>query len=282
MEYIKKAKKFRTKKRLGQNFLVNEKIIEKIIDTAELSPDEIVIEIGAGSGFVTEKLAEKVKKVIAIELDKDAVKELSKLPYSNIKIVQQDILKTEFSGFVDFPVKVIANIPYYITSPIIAHLLGEIDKPEWENRKLTKEIILMVQYEVAKRLVADEKSFSKEYGLISILVNYWCNTEFICKIPANSFYPVPKVDSALVKLTVREKSPVKIKNPSLFRKVTQAAFGTRRKTIKNALINKGFEVCKVVEALKYSNIDPNKRGEKLSMTDFKNLSDSLEQYSFYK
>ncbi len=276
MRYIERAKKFRAKKRLGQNFLVDEKIIDKIIDTAEVCPDETVIEIGAGLGFVTEKLAQKAGKIIAIELDDDAVFELRKLPYPNIKVVQQDILKTDFSRLTERPVKVIANIPYYITSPILAHLLGEIDQVHWKNRELTKEIILMVQYEVAKRIIADEKSSAKEYGLLSILVNYRCETGFICKVPAGSFYPAPKVDSALVKLSVLKKPAVELNNPALFRKITQAAFGMRRKTIKNALVNKGFEPDKVINALKNAGIDPKKRGETLSINAFNNLSRSLK------
>jgi len=277
LNYLDKAKKFKTKKRLGQNFLIDEKIIDKIVETANLSPDEIIVEIGAGAGFVTEKLAKKTKNVIAIELDDDAVKELQKLPYTNINIIQQDILKTEFSEFVEKPVKIVANIPYYITSPIIARLLGEIEQPEWKNRELIKEIILMVQFEVAKRLVADEKSPSKEYGLISILVNYWCKTELICKVPAKSFYPSPKVDSALVKLTVRKNPLVEINNLVLFKKLTKAAFGMRRKTIKNAFVKSGFDENKIIHALKSLNIDPDIRGEKLSIVDFKNISDALDK-----
>ncbi len=273
MRYIERAKKFRTKKRLGQNFLVDEAMIDKIIDTAGLSPDETVIEIGAGLGFVTEKLARSVKKVIAIELDDDAVFELDKLPFSNIEVVQQDILKTRFSELVDTPVKVIANIPYYITSPILAHLIGEIDQLQWKNRELISEIILMVQLEVARRVIADEKSPSKEYGLLSIMVNYWCETEFICKVPASSFFPAPKVDSAIIKLNIRQKPAIKLHNPGLFREITRAAFGMRRKTIKNALVNKGFEKDKVVFALENAGIDPKQRGETLSIEDFKKLSD---------
>lgn len=275
LRYIEKAKKFRAKKKLGQNFLVDEKYNEKIIETACLSPDETVIEIGAGLGFVTERLAQEAKKVIAIELDDDAVFELNKLPYSNINVVQQDILKTDFSQLVEAPVKLVANIPYYITSPILLHILGEIDQPHWKNRELAREIILMVQYEVAKRIIADEKSHSKEYGLLSILVNYWCRTEFICKVPAKSFYPAPKVDSAIVKLTAREEPAVKIENPALFRKVTQAAFGMRRKTLKNALVNNGFEAEKVVFAMEKAGIGLKQRGETLSIKEFSNLCSFL-------
>lgn len=275
MNYLERAKRFRTKKRLGQNFLVDEAVINRIIEAADISQDNTVIEIGAGAGFVTEKLAQKAKRVIAVELDEEAVAELGGLPYDNLEVEHKDILKTNFSDLVDSPVKVVANIPYYITSPILAHLLGEIDQPEWKNRELISEIILMVQYEVAKRIIANENSPAKEYGLLSILVNYWCETEFICKVKAGSFYPSPKVDSALVKLVVRKESAVKIDNPALFKKVTKAAFGTRRKNIKNALMSGGFEQEKVSYALQKLDIDPNTRGERLSMADYARLTDAL-------
>ena len=229
MDYVKRARQFRAKKKLGQNFLIDPNIIQKIIDYASLETDDTVLEIGAGLGFVTEKLAQKVKKVIAIEIDQDAIFELSSLPFSNIQIISEDILKVDFSKLTDKPLKIIANIPYYITSPILVHLLGEIDQQEHLNRKYISEIILMVQYEVAKRLVADEKSSSKEYGLLSILANYWAETDFLMKVPAKSFYPSPKVDSALVKLKIRQNPLVNLDNPTLFRRIINACFNKRRK-----------------------------------------------------
>ena len=276
MNYFQRAKQFKTKKRLGQNFLVDENIIRKIIDEAALKSGDIVIEIGAGAGFVTEKLAEIAEKVIAIELDENAIEVLREIPHKNIEIIHQDILKTDISTLVKEPVKVVANIPYYITSPIIAHLLGEIDDSDNKNRQSIEEIILMVQYEVAKRIIANEKSPSKDYGLLSILVNYWAETEFLCKVPANSFYPAPKVDSALVKLKIRQKPLIDVENPKLFRKIIKAAFGTRRKTLKNALMQGGFSQEVISKALKKANINPNRRGETLSMEEYKLLTQSIE------
>ncbi|OGH97417.1 MAG: ribosomal RNA small subunit methyltransferase A [Candidatus Melainabacteria bacterium RIFOXYA12_FULL_32_12] len=278
MDYFKRARQFRAKKRLGQNFLVDSKIIQRILNEANLSKDETVLEIGAGLGFVTEELAKIADRVIAIEIDTDAIKELSSLPYSNIEIVNQDILKADLSELVDKPVKIIANIPYYITSPILVHLLGEIDQYDYKNRKYISEIILMVQYEVAKRIVANEKSSSKEYGLLSILVNYWAETELICKVQANSFYPAPKVDSALLKLKVRQEPIINISNPKLFRRVIQAAFGQRRKNIKNALTNAGFDSNIVIAALLKSHIEPNRRGETLSIEEYKDLTESMASF----
>ena len=277
MNYIQRAKQFRTKKRLGQNFLVDEKIISKIIDEAALNTNDTVIEIGAGAGFVTEKLAEIAQKVIAIELDENAVEVLQGLPYENIKVIHQDILKTDISELVKSPVKIIANIPYYITSPIIAHLLGEIDDFDNKNRQSIKEIIIMVQYEVGKRIIANEKSPSKDYGLLSILVNYWAETEFICKVPSKSFYPAPKVDSALIKLKIRQKPLVEVENPKLFRRLIRAAFGTRRKTIKNALLMSSFSAEVVLKALETAKINPERRGETLSMQEYKILTEAIDE-----
>jgi len=276
LNYIQRAKQFRTKKRLGQNFLVDEKIINKIIDEAALNPGDTVIEIGAGAGFVTEKLAELAKKVIAVELDEDAIEVLQKLPYENIEIIHEDILKTDIAGLVQEPVKIIANIPYYITSPIMAHLLGEVDEPVNKNSQSIKEIILMVQYEVAKRIVANEKSPSKDYGLLSILANYRAETEFICKVPSKSFYPAPKVDSAIIKLKIRPKPLVGVENLKLFRRIIKAAFGTRRKTLKNALLQGGFSQEVILKASAKAEIDLNRRGETLSMQEYKVLTESID------
>ncbi|MFH0702839.1 MAG: 16S rRNA (adenine(1518)-N(6)/adenine(1519)-N(6))-dimethyltransferase RsmA [bacterium] len=276
MNYLKKAKQFRTKKKLGQNFLIDSNIIQKIISEAALSKDETVIEIGSGLGFVTEELAKIVKKVIAIEIDPDAIRELNSLPYSNIDIINKDILKTDIFSLVDVPVKIVANIPYYITSPILAHLLGEIDQTHYKNRESIKEILLMVQYEVAKRIIANEKSPSKEYGLLSILLNYWTIPELIMKVNKSSFYPAPKVDSAILKLKIRQKPAIELENPNFFRKIIQASFGMRRKNIKNALTQAGFDQKIVFEALTKANINPNRRGETLSIDEFKELTSAFD------
>lgn len=275
LNYLQRAKNFKTKKRLGQNFLVDENIITKIINEASVNKDDTVIEVGAGAGFVTEKLAEFAKNVIAIELDENAIEVLQKIPCDNIQIIHQDILKTNISELVKEPVKIIANIPYYITSPIIVHLLGEIDELVSKNRQSIKEIILMVQYEVAKRIIANEKSPSKDYGLLSILVNYRAETEFICKVPAKSFYPAPKVDSALLKLKIRKNPLVELANPKLFRRIIKAAFGTRRKTLKNALLQGGFSGEAISKAFEKTGISPDRRGETLSIEEFKVLTETI-------
>lgn len=275
MDYITRAKKFRTKKRLGQNFLTDEKAIQAILDNANITSEDTVIEIGAGIGFVTEQLVKHAKKVIAIELDEDAIRELKKIPTDNLEILHQDILKTDLSDLTQEKVKIVANIPYYITSPIIAHLLGEIDDLENKNRACISDIILMVQFEVAQRIAANEKSPSKQYGLLSILSQFWADCQIIKKVGRKSFYPAPKVDSALVKLSVKDKPRLELSDYKHFRKVVKAAFSQRRKNIKNCLLSGGFSKESITKALENLGISENERGEKLSIETFGNLSKEL-------
>ena len=276
MNYFERAKKFRAKKKLGQNFLVDKSAIETILDVSDINKDDIVVEIGPGLGFVTEQLVLLAKKVYAVELDEDMVNELSKINADNLEIIHKDILKTDLSRFGN-NIKVVANIPYYITSPILVHLLGEVDDLDNKNRKSISQIVLMVQYEVAKRLTANEKSPSKEFGLLSILAQFWSDVEFIKKVPSRSFFPAPKVDSAIVKLTVRKEPLLKISNYSFFRKVVKGCFATRRKNIKNSLVNVGFAKNAVEKTLKDLNIDENLRGETLSINQIGDLSEKLKE-----
>ena len=275
MDYLQRAKFFRTKKRLGQNFLINPDVIGDIIDFAGITKEDTVLEIGPGVGFVTEQLVKHAKKVIAIELDEEAIKELEKLDCDNLEIIHNDILKTDISALTEDNVKVVANIPYYITSPIIAHLLGEIDDLHNKNRNKIKDIILMVQEEVARRIVATEKSQSKQYGLLTILSQFWADCEIIRLVGRKSFYPAPKVNSALVSLKVRKEPLLKLDDYSFFRRVIKAAFSQRRKTLKNCLVGSGFDKVKVAEAISKMNLDENIRGEKLSIQEFGELTKNL-------
>ncbi len=276
MNYFERAKKFRAKKRLGQNFLIDEKTIETILNTSNITKDDIVVEIGSGLGFVTEQLVKLAKKVYAVELDEDMVKELSKINASNLEIIHNDILKTDLSLF-GKNLKIVANIPYYITSPILAHLLGEVDDLENKNRNSISQIVLTVQYEVAKRISADEKSPSKEFGLLSILAQFWADIDFIEKIPSRAFFPAPRVDSAIIKLTVRKTPLLQLNNYTFFRKVIKSCFATRRKNIKNSLINMGFAKNAVEKTLDDLNIDENLRGETLSISQMGALAEKLKE-----
>ena len=276
MNYLERAKKFRAKKRLGQNFLIDESAIETILDVSDINKEDIVVEIGSGLGFVTEQLVKLAKKVYAVELDEDMVNELHKINADNLEIIHKDILKTDLSDFGQ-NIKVVANIPYYITSPILAHLLGEVDDLNNKNRNSISQVVLMVQYEVAKRLTANEKSPSKEFGLLSILAQFWANVEFVKKVPSKSFFPPPKVDSAIVKLTVRNKPLFELSNYTFFKKVTKSCFATRRKNIKNSLVNMGFAKNAVEKTLLDLSVDENIRGETLSIEQMGQLSEKLKE-----
>ena len=276
MNLFERARFFRTKKRLGQNFLVNPDVIEEIIDYAQITKDDTIIEIGPGVGFVTEQLVKYAKKVIAIELDEEAIKELEKLECDNLEIIHNDILKTDISALSNEKVKVVANIPYYITAPIISHLLGEIDELNNKNRNSISEIILMVQEEVARRMVATEKSPSKQYGLLTILAQFWTDCEIIRLVGRKSFFPAPKVNSALVGLKINNEPKLKLSDYSHFRRVLKAAFSQRRKNIKNCLVNNGFNKDIVKSVLNKLDIDENTRGESLSIEKFGQLSEELK------
>ena len=275
MNYYERAKFFRTKKRLGQNFLTDDEVIQDIIDYANISPEDTVLEIGPGVGFVTEQLIKYAKKVIAVELDEEAVKELQKLNAPNLEIIHRDILKTDLSELSEKEFKVVANIPYYITSPIIAHLLGEIDDLSNKNRSKISEIILMVQEEVAHRMCADENSPAKQYGLLTILSQFWADVEILRTVGRKSFYPSPKVNSAIVRLKVLKEPRLKLSDYSHFKRTIKASFAQRRKNLKNCLLNGGFLRENIMTAFKKLNIDENIRGEKLSIEKFGQLSEAL-------
>lgn len=275
MNYYERAKYFKTKKRLGQNFLINGEVIQNIIEYANIQPEDTVVEIGPGVGFVTEQLVRHAKEVIAIELDEEAIKELEKLGAENLKIIHKDILKTDISELSEGKVKIVANIPYYITSPIIAHLLGEIDDLNNKNRNSISDILLMVQEEVARRMVANENSPSKQYGLLTILSQFWADVEIKELVGRRSFFPAPKVNSALVSLKVREKPLLELRDYTHFRKTIKAAFSQRRKNIKNCLLSGGFSKEQIQTAMQNLNLNENVRGEKLSIEMFGKLSEEL-------
>ena len=277
LNYILRAKKFKAKKSLGQNFLIDDKIIDFIASHA--NSDDEILEIGPGLGFVTEQLIENASKVVALEIDKDAINILNKNlgHYDNFHLIEQDILKTNIDDlpFTKDKIKVIANIPYYITSPILVHLLGEIDELAHKNRNRISEIILMVQLEVAKRIVANENSENKEYGQLSILSQMYSDVEIIKKVPKNCFSPAPKVDSALVRFIINENPKVEITR--LLKRTVKAIFMARRKNVKNSLLNAGF--IEVERALDSVGIDKMTRGEKLSLEQIQKLSIALEEFN---
>lgn len=275
-DYLLRAKLFKTKKRLGQNFLVDEAVIDRIVE--EVNPNDTVLEIGPGAGFVTENIVQKAKKVYAVEIDEDAVEALQHIKTEKFELIHNDILKTQLNDLEDTTFKVIANIPYYITSPILAHLLGEIDDLNNDNRNRISEIVLMVQWEVAQRLCANENAPSKQYGLLSILAQFNAKVEIIQKVFAKSFYPSPKVDSALVRLTLNREPAVKVEDYTFLRKVVKACFATRRKNLKNSLMNAGFNKDAIVKTMENLSMDENTRGETLSIEKLAELSEELRKH----
>lgn len=274
-EYLLRAKLFKTKKRLGQNFLVDDAVIDRIVE--EVNADDTVLEIGPGAGFVTENIVKKAKKVYAVEIDEDAIEALQHIKTEKFHLIHNDILKTQLKDLEDTTFKVIANIPYYITSPILAHLLGEIDDLNNENRRRISEIFLMVQWEVAQRLVANENSPAKQYGLLSILTQFNADVELVQKVGRKAFYPSPKVDSALVRIVLNKNPRVKVEDYSFLRKVVKACFATRRKNLKNSLINAGFSKDAVTNTLSNLNFSENTRGETLSIEKLAQLSEELRK-----
>ena len=267
MNYFDRARYFRTKKRLGQNFLIDGQVISDIIDYADILPEDTIVEIGPGVGFVTEQLVKNARQVIVI---------VEKIEADNLTIIHNDILKTDLSQLCDGKIKIVANIPYYITSPIIAHLLGEIDDLNNKNRNKIKDIVLMVQQEVAQRMTADESSPSKQYGLLTILSQFWADVEILRFVGRKAFYPAPKVNSALVKLSVREKPLLELTDYTHFRKTVKAGFAQRRKTLKNCLLSAGFSKENILNAFSKLGLDENIRGEKLSIEMFGKLSEELK------
>lgn len=259
---------FRFTKSLGQNFLIDGNIVRNIADCADIKEDDNVLEIGPGIGTLTEELALRAKKVVAIEID-ESLRDLLKesLPYENVEIVFSDILKTDIEKLVeekfkDEPFKLVANLPYYITTPIITKFI--------EADLNLQSITIMMQKEVAKRLSAEPST--KDYGSLSVFVQFFCDVKYMFTVSKTSFMPKPKIDSAVVNLKLKDDI-VKVDQEKFF-KIVKACFSKRRKTILNALSSYGFDIEKsqIIKALELSNIDPKRRGETLSIDEFVVLS----------
>jgi 16S rRNA (adenine1518-N6/adenine1519-N6)-dimethyltransferase len=258
--------------KLGQNFLRDKKITEKIIQFADLQPDDFIIEIGPGEGILTEKLAEKVKQVVAIEIDQNLIPALQKklIPTKNVEIIHADILKINLSKFaISYRLaaksyKIVANIPYYITSPIIRLFLESEIPPQ--------EMILMVQKEVAQRIVAKPGKMS----ILALAVQYYAQAQILFPVSAKAFFPIPKVDSAVIKITPYAKQADPQKTQKFFR-VVRAGFSAKRKTLANNLVN-GFhlEKAEVEDKLNKIGLTPLTRAQELSLEDWKKIAKSLQ------
>lgn len=268
------------KKRFGQNFLISEKIMEGIIAAADLEPDDIVVEIGPGLGGLTLQLAQKVKYLLAVEIDGQLVAILKELltPYPNAKLIHGDILEQDLDELVissfsagKFPYKIVANLPYYITTPII---MGSL-----EQKRQISTMVLMVQKEVGERMRA--LPGTKDYGSLSVAVQYYAETEIALRVPPSSFRPQPEVDSVVIKLKIREKPAVNPIDEKLFFQVVRGAFGQRRKTLVNSLSNSLGNISKseIISILDSLGIELNIRGEQLSLENFCAIADAIAQNS---
>ena len=273
--FILKKYNIRANKKLGQNFLIDDDAINKIVSSAKINKDDLVIEIGPGLGTLTSKLLEKAGKVIAIELDERMVKILTdrfKL-YNNFELINEDVLKVDLKKIIsenaiaEGKAKIVANLPYYITTPIIMKLL--------EDKLNIASITVMVQKEVADRMTA--KPGDKLSGAITYSVNYYAEAKEIVLVGKESFIPSPEVDSKVIKLQIRDVPPVNIEDDEVFFKVIRASFMQRRKTLINGLTNSGLikDKEKLLQIFKHMNLNAEIRGEKLTLEQFAELSNLI-------
>ncbi|MFQ9309514.1 MAG: 16S rRNA (adenine(1518)-N(6)/adenine(1519)-N(6))-dimethyltransferase RsmA [Paraclostridium sordellii] len=266
---------FKFSKSLGQNFLIDDNVIDRILDGARLSKGDKIIEVGPGIGTLTSEMGRVADKVVAIEIDKTLIPILKDTldEFENIEVINQDILKVNVEDLVKEklnggPVKLVANLPYYITTPIVMKFLEE-DIP-------VTDIVVMVQKEVADRMNANPGT--KDYGALSVAVQYYCDTEIVAKAPRHMFIPQPNVDSTVIGLHVREERKYNVDSEDIFFKTVKAAFGQRRKTLLNALGTLGFlNKDEIREVLNEANIDEKRRGETLSIEEFANLSNCVNK-----
>lgn len=262
---------FAFSKGLGQNFLLDESVLDRIVEAAEI--DTGVLEVGPGFGVLTKQLAMTGKKVVSVEIDRRLLPILDYTleEFDNVTVLEQDILKTDVkelikNEFSDEKISVAANLPYYITTPIITRLI--------EEKLPLKNIVVMVQKEVAERICA--KPGKKDYGAITLLCQYYTEPEIVCVVPAGSFYPPPKVDSAVLRMRVLDKPAVSVKDEKMFFRIVKASFAQRRKTLLNCL-QSGFsaEKQRVSQVLLDIGIDPQIRGEKLGLEEFAKIADAF-------
>ena len=259
----------RANKKLGQNFLINESIIYDIVKKANVTKEDVVIEIGPGLGSLTKELINNAKKVIAIELDPNMIDILKSRfgIFDNFEVIYGDILKIDLEELIKGydSVKVVANLPYYITTPIIMKLL--------EDRLKIKSITVMVQKEVGERICATHKD--KEYGAITVSVQYYSEPQIIIDVPKENFLPAPEVDSCVIRLDMREKPPVFLKDEKLFFRLIKGAFTQRRKTINNSLTCSGKSKEEIMAALNKLGIDSKLRAENLSIQQYADIANTL-------
>lgn len=267
---------FNFQKKFGQNFLIDTHVLEKIIRAANITKDDFIVEIGPGIGTMTQYLCEAAREVVAVEIDKNLIPILENdtlAEYDNVTVINQDILKLDLNKLVEErnggkPIKVVANLPYYITTPIIMGLF-EKDTP-------IENITVMVQKEVAQRMQVGPGT--KEYGALSLAVQFYAEPYIVANVPPNCFMPRPNVGSAVIQLTKHKDKPVKVKDEKLMFKLIRASFNQRRKTLQNGLNNSSelsFTKEEIVAAIEEAGLPTSVRGEALTLEDFARLADIL-------
>ena len=270
---IKNKYGFKFSRSLGQNFLTNKKVIDEIVEGADITKEDLVIEIGPGIGVLTAAAAEKAGKVIAIEIDTNLVTILGDTlaEFDNVKVINENVLELNLAKIIEEEagdykaVKVIGNLPYYITTAIIMKLL--------EEKLPVESITIMMQKEVAERIKAEPGS--RIYGAISVAVQYYCSVNVVENVPKEYFMPMPKVDSAVLKLDVRKEAPVNLLNEKMFFRCIKAGFSQRRKTLLNSLTGTGFGKGVISKCLVNAGIDGKRRAETLSLSDFAAVANEL-------
>ena len=266
---------FKFQKKFGQNFLIDTHVLEKIIESAGITKDDFVLEIGPGIGTMTQYLCENAREVMAVEIDNNLIPILGETlaAYDNVTVVNEDILKLDIAKVAkehnnNKPIKVVANLPYYITTPIIMGL--------FESHVPLESITVMVQKEVADRMQSGPGT--KDYGALSLAVQYYSKAEIVANVPPNCFMPRPNVGSAVIRLTCHEKAPVDVDDEKLMFKLIRASFNQRRKTLQNGINNApdlNFNKEQVVAALDEMGVAPTIRGEALTLEQFAKLSNLL-------
>ena len=268
---------FTFQKKFGQNFLIDTRVLERIITQAEITKDDMVLKIGPGIGTMTQYLCENAREVVAVEIDNSLIPILEDTlsEYNNVTVINDDILKVDINKLVEEhnagkPIKVVANLPYYITTPIIMGL--------FEKKVNVDSITVMVQKEVADRMKSGPGS--KDYGALSLAVQYYSKPEIVANVPPNCFMPRPNVSSAVIRLKLYDEMAVKVENENLLFRLIRASFNQRRKTLVNGIKNSGelnYTKEQVVEALAKMGLNENIRGEALTLEQFGELSDILNE-----
>lgn len=265
--YICKRFDIKMSKKLGQNFLIKRGIVDEIVHAAELTPGEPVLEVGPGIGTLTQGLAQSGADVTAIELDRRLLEVLDTTlaSYDNVRIVHGDVLKLDVPAIMNHkPFKVVANLPYYITTPIIMSLL--------ESKLPIERLVVMVQKEVALRMVAQPGT--KDYGALSVAVQYYTEPDIVLDVPPKSFLPAPAVTSSVIRCVLRDKPPVDVIDEKLFFRVVKAGFAQRRKTFANTMKTTGLSKDRIEELLEKANIDGQRRGETFTLQEFADIANA--------